>query len=114
VTVDDTSAVLGSPLFCAADFHYDRAQANATGTMPCVCLAVNGDDGTGTTVLLEGQIYNAAWDWSAGPIYVSDTALGELTQTIPDTTGDFVQRVGFALSADTMYFKPDSTVIEIA
>ncbi|RLC11485.1 MAG: hypothetical protein DRI24_18715 [Deltaproteobacteria bacterium] len=113
VTVDDTDAVLGSPLFQAADFNFDRAQANAVGTMPCAALAVTGDDGASTTVLLEGQVYNAAWNWSAGPIYVSDTALGGLTQTIPDTVGDFVQKIGFALSADTMYFKPDSTIIKV-
>ena len=32
----------------------------------------------------------------------------------PDGDGDFVQVIGWALSADAMYFNPDSTVIEVA
>ena len=35
-------------------------------------------------------------------------------QTAPDTDGDFVQVIGYAISADAVYFKPDSTVIEVA
>ena len=35
-------------------------------------------------------------------------------QTAPDTDGDFVQIIGYAISADAVYFKPDSTVIEVA
>ena len=35
-------------------------------------------------------------------------------QTAPDTDGDFVQILGWAVTADTVYFCPDSTVIEIA
>ena len=32
----------------------------------------------------------------------------------PDTDGDFVQSVGWAVDANTVYFNPDSTVIEVA
>jgi hypothetical protein len=35
-------------------------------------------------------------------------------QTAPDTDGDFVQVLGYAVSADSVYFDPDSTVIEVA
>ena len=111
VTVDDASAAFGTPLYCASDFHYERTDANSTSTMPCVGIAL--ESGTGTKLmLLEGQICHTAWSWSAGDVYVSGTT-GELTQTAPSASGDQVQRVGFALSADTIYFKPDSTVVEI-
>jgi len=33
--------------------------------------------------------------------------------TTPSANGEFVQKIGFALSADTIYFRPDYTVIEI-
>jgi len=111
VTVDDASAVFGNPLYCAADFHYERADANATGTMACSCMALESGAGT-KLVLLEGQICDTDWTWTAGPIYVSGTT-GAMTQTAPAVSGDQAQRIGFALSADTIYFKPDSTVIEI-
>ena len=35
-------------------------------------------------------------------------------QAAPDTDGDFVQVIGYAVSADAVYFDPDSTVIEVA
>ncbi|QDP48299.1 MAG: hypothetical protein Unbinned4944contig1000_23 [Prokaryotic dsDNA virus sp.] len=35
-------------------------------------------------------------------------------QTAPDSDGDFVQVIGYAVSADSVYFDPDSTVIEVA
>lgn len=112
VTVDDASAVFGNALYCAADFHYERCDANATATMPCRCLALESGAGS-VSVLVEGQICNTAWTWVNGDIYISGTT-GALTQTAPAVTGDQVQRVGFALSADTIMFQPDSTVIKIS
>jgi hypothetical protein len=35
-------------------------------------------------------------------------------QTAPDTTGDFVQVIGWAVSANILYFNPSGTVIEVA
>jgi len=111
VTVDDASAAFGNPLYCANDFHYERTDADSAATMLCVAMALEAGAGS-KKVLLEGQICNTAWGWSAGPLYVSCTT-GAMTQTAPVGAGDQVQRIGFALSANTIYFRPDSTVIEI-
>lgn len=111
-TVDDAAAVFGNALYCAGDFNYERCDADAAATMPCTCLALESGDGSKNT-LLEGIIYDATWDWSAGAIYVS-TTVGELTQPAPSGSGDQVQIVGYALDADTMYFLPNSTIVEIA
>jgi len=35
-------------------------------------------------------------------------------QTAPDTDGDFVQVIGWAVDGNTVYFDPDSTIIEVA
>ena len=110
--VDDASTIFGDVLYCAADFHYDRADADADSTMPVVAMALVAGAGT-NPVLLRGQVCNTTWNWSAGLIY-ADTATGKLTQTAPSGSGDQVQIVGFALSADTMYFNPQLVVVEIA
>ena len=48
-------------------------------------------------------------------IYTDETAGGgPPTKTAPSTSGDFVQVIGWAVDADTVYFDPDSTVIEVA
>jgi hypothetical protein len=111
VTVDDSSTVFGNTLYCADDFHYERCDADSTTTMVCKCLALESGAGA-KKVLLSGQICDTSWTWSAGDIYVSLT-IGELTQTLASGTGDQVQIIGGALSVDTIYFQPDSTIVEI-
>jgi len=45
-------------------------------------------------------------------LYVSGTA-GEITETAPIGSGDFVQVVGFALTADVIFFNPSPDYLEI-
>lgn len=111
-TVDDASSVFGSLLVQGADFHYDRADADAAATAGAVVIALEA--GTGSKkVLIKGQVCDTAWNWNAGKMYIS-TAIGEMTQTKPSGSGDQVQVVGWALSADTVFFDPDRTTIEVA
>lgn len=112
VTVDDASTVFGSVLYQAADFHFERADADATSTSPVFALALEA--GTGSKkVLLRGQVCNTAWNWSAGKVYLSTTT-GGMTQTRPSGSGDQVQVLGWALSADTLFFDPVTLVVEVA
>ena len=52
---------------------------------------------------------------SAGlPLYLDDTA-GDMLQTAPSASGDFVRIVGYAHDDDdTIYFNPDNTWVEVA
>jgi hypothetical protein len=107
VTVDTNSIGFGALLAQADDFHFDEADANSVDTMRMCVMAV--ETGTGSKkVLLRGQICDTSWNWVSGAIYASETS-GGLTQD-PDTaicTEDAVVAVmGWALSADTIYFSP--------
>lgn len=88
----------GSSTFLLAD-------ANGSGTYPARGLAVAAYSSTNpATVLVQGTVRNDAWNWTpGGDIYLSATA-GGLTQTAPSTSGDKVQKVGFALTADVAFF----------
>ena len=111
-TVDANATGIGAALFIAADFNYEEADADAAATMPCTALAL--ETGTGAKlVLLKGFMRKDAWNWSAGLIYV-DTNTGALTQTAPVGSGDQVQVVGYAVSADVLWFEPDATVLTVA
>ena len=112
VTVDDASTVFGSVLAQGADFNYDRADADAAATAPAYVMATDAGAGD-QAVVIRGQVCDTAWNWSAGKLYLS-TTIGEMTQTIPSGTGDQIQVLGWALSADTIFFDPDLTVIEVA
>jgi len=112
VDVDDASAAYGLVLAQAADFSYDRADADASTQSVGLVMAL--ESGTGSKeVLIEGQICATAWDWDAGLLYLSGTT-GGMTQTAPAGPGDQVVVVGWALSADTIYFKPSLVLVEIA
>jgi len=111
VTVDTNSVGFGCLLAQGADFHFDEADASAVTTTKMLVMAL--ETGTGTKkVFTRGQICNTAWNWSSGPIYASET-LGLLTQTPPITEDAVVVVVGWALSADTMFFSPYNAWITV-
>lgn len=79
------------------------ADANGSGTYPCRGLATAAYVDTNAAVVIDnGTVRNDAWNWTiGGDIYLSATA-GGLTQTAPSTSGDKIQKIGYALSADTI------------
>lgn len=81
------------------------ADANGTGTYPARGLAAAaGTDGNPLSVVVKGTVRNDAWNWTpGGTIYLSATP-GALTQSAPATSGDKVQQIGFALTADIAFF----------
>jgi len=111
-TVDTNSVGIGSALFMAADGNFDEADADASTTVPCTALALEA--GTGSKkVLLMGYMRHDAWDWTPGGLlFVSDT-VGTLTQTAPSSTGQQIQIVGKATTADVIYFNPSLVIGEV-
>lgn len=90
------------------------ADANGSGTYPARGLATAAYSSTDpATILVLGTVRNDAWNWTpGGAIYLSATA-GGLTQTPPATSGDKVQQVGFALTADIAFFDFNSTYLTV-
>lgn len=92
--------------FDATAGQYMKADADAAGKKPAMCLALEDGaaDNAIVTVLFWGYVYNAADNWTAGaPIYLSATP-GALTQSAPGSGND--QIVGYSVSADEMLFMP--------
>jgi hypothetical protein len=78
-------------------------------------VAVAGTDGNACTILLQGIIRaDAKFPTFTinGRIFISETA-GEVTQAMPNTNPAYVvtRVVGFALTADEMYFNPSPSSI---
>jgi len=87
----------------------------ATLVAPAVGMALETGTGATKKVLLKGAVRDDSWNWTIGAghlglIYLS-TTVGGMTQTQPSGSGDAVQVVGFALSADSMYFDPSLTYL---
>jgi hypothetical protein len=114
-----TGIAIGELVHMDANGKLDEAHADATADMPAIGIALtanaSGSDAE-IDVLLHG-IYKdtSAFDFTPGlAVYVSDGTEGLFTQTAPSSTGDFVQRVGVALTADTILFNPSVDIIEHA
>lgn len=112
VVVSDASTVFGSVLYCAGDFQYARADADSTSNSPAFVMAL--ETGTGSKkVLLRGQICKTSWSWSSDKLWLSTTT-GGMTQVVPQGTGDQVQPLAWALSANTIFFAGSITHGEVA
>ena len=102
-------------LYMGTDGELYRADADTTTSMPIVALAVEaGTDGQSKEIINIGYVWNSDWNWTVGgtngTIYASET-LGGLTQTKPAGNNDVVQVIGYAVSADCIFFNPDYTTI---
>ena len=87
------------------------ADGDSRGMIGMVVVA--GTDGNACTILLIGAIRaDAKFPTFTinNPVYVSETA-GAVTQTQPTTTDVVIRVVGFALTADEMYFNPSRDYI---
>jgi hypothetical protein len=109
-TVDTNATGVGACLYVGTDGHYDDAIATSLAAVKCRAVALEA--GTGTKlVLIRGFVRNTGWSFDIGAdIFVSASA-GVITKTAPTTAGQFVKRVGYAVSADTIYFDSAGSVI---
>jgi len=112
VDVDQNTVGATGCLVLSADGSYDDADKDAEATVGRLVLAV--DSGTGTkTVMSRGYATNTGWAFTAGQqLFVGDS--GAITSTAPSASGDFVQVVGWATAATTVYFNPSPDYLEIA
>lgn len=111
-----TALTFGQAVYVGADSKMEKALANAVATMPCIAVAVAtiAEDAEGE-FLIHGLIRDDTWDLTPnGLVYIDKTVAGLLTQTIPAASGDQVQVVAVALTADIMLFNPGYELVEIS
>ena len=101
----------GMAVYLKADGEYDHADKDTEGHMPAVGVALEaaGDD---KKILIYGVYVDASLSLTRGEeLYVGDD--GAVTHTVPGS-GDFLQRVGVALTTTSVLFMPSLDVIEHA
>jgi hypothetical protein len=107
----DSPTKIGSPLYLTGASHVDLARANAAGTVQVVGLALEVvAAGFSCNYISEGAIERSNWseiagtaNLSAGVTYFLDPSLaGRITTTAPTTAGQYVVRVGRAVSTTTL------------
>jgi hypothetical protein len=107
--------------FKASDSKMWKAVASASGTMPVVAMAAEdiSADAVGVFLMRGFLADNGTFPayTIAGKLYAPEAETsGENVpeQAAPDTDGDFIQVLGFAVTANSVYFDPSNDVIEHA
>lgn len=109
------SLVFGNLCYMKSDGKWWKADADAIATMPGLALALATIAADAVGVFLKmGFARDDTWNWTAGGALYASTVAGGLTQTAPSGSGDIVQTVGFALTADISYFKPNLALLDAA
>jgi len=90
----------------------DADAASTAGGVLAICLD-GGADTDPTTVALSGSfVRDDTWNWTPGATLYVDTATpGAITATAPSGTDDVIRVVGFAVTADVIYFNPSPDYI---
>ena len=108
---------VGEAVYIDSNGKLDETDADAAGTMPAIGVALeansSGSDAE-VKILLQGIFRDESYSFTPGQDLFIGTNLGEITATAPSGTGDFVQKVGVALTAKTIYFNPSLDLIEHA
>ena len=112
-----TGLAIGELVHIDANGKIDQAHADATADMPAIGISLeansSGSDAD-VKVLLKG-VYKDSDQFNFTPgqaVYVDHGTEGNFQQTPSTTDGHFIQRVGIALTADSIYFDPSFDVIE--
>lgn len=106
------AVVIGTPAYVSAANTVKKAQANTLGTTDILGIVRDASVAASALAAIQtdGQISATAAQWdavtgqtgglTAGSVYyLSATAAGQMTITAPTTVGQYVERIGKALSA---------------
>jgi hypothetical protein len=97
----------------------DEADADAVGTMPAIGVALeanaSGSDAV-IKVLIHGVLRDDTFNFTPGAdLFIgTDDNAGLITPTAPSGSGDTVQKVGVALTADTAFLNFNTTEVLLA
>jgi len=115
-----SGVTLGDAVSFGASDTVGRAVASTSSGAPAVGIALETKSSAPCKILTYGYIRDDSWNWTgflgdAGLIYLSTTgtAGNTLTQTPPSLSGEVVQVIGYAVTADTMFVSPSLVLVEI-
>lgn len=108
--------VFGDMCYLKSDGKYWKADADAIATMPVMVmsLATISANATGN-FLHQGYVRDDTYNWTIGGLVYASVTAGAIAQTIPTGADDVVQIVGYAVTADIIYFNPQyNFVVDIS
>ena len=102
-------------VYIRSDGEVGPADADAVGTMPAIGVALESkSDGQATKILISGVLRDDTYNFTPGADLFIGTTAGEITATAPSGSGDTVQKIGVALTADSIYVNFNTTEVLLA
>jgi hypothetical protein len=94
---------------------WQLTDADAAATAGSITVSLAGAAGTAANplrVILPGTfVRNDAWNWTIGGTIYLDVTPGALTQTAPSGTDDVIRIVGYAVTADVIFWNPSNDYV---
>jgi hypothetical protein len=102
-------------VYIRSDGEVGPADADAVTSMPAIGVALEAKgDGEATKILIQGVLRDDTYNFTPGADLFIGTTAGEITATAPSGSGDTVQKVGVALTADSVYLNFNTTEVLLA
>ena len=102
-------------VYIRSDGEVGPADADAASTMPAIGVALEAKgDGEATKILIAGVLRDDTYNFTPGADLFIGTTAGEITATAPSGSGDTVQKIGVALTADSIYVNFNTTELVLA
>lgn len=109
---------VGDLMYLGGDGKWELAQADSDtkskGKLG-ICLEAVAEDAT-CLVLLWGKVRSAAFPafTVGGIVYISEDTAGDMETVAPTGSGEIVRIIGYANTAEELYFCPSNTYVELA
>jgi hypothetical protein len=119
-----STVVIGQPVYTKANGNVDEAQADAAATTKVTGLVSDESIASAAAgdIIVDGILTATTTQWDAvtGKVgglsinsiyYLDPNTVGQLTDTAPTTTGDYVAPIGLALSTTELCIRITPTVL---
>lgn len=109
---DGGSHLLGDVVYISDDDEAKKAKADAGATANAIALAIT-TIGTGAsgTYQTDGIITGLSGLTAGAAYYLDETTAGAMTDTAPSSTGEYVVRLGIAISATEFDIKIERAIL---
>lgn len=120
------SIVIGCPVYASVAGSVDKANASAIASSKCIGLVADTSIAAAASgnIQCDGILVATTGQWDAitgqtggltvNAMYYLDTTAGELTSTAPSASGNYVVRVGIALSTTELKIAIDLNSVLLA
>ena len=108
--------VFGNFCYLKNDGKMWKVDASAITSLPLVCMAAATINADATGLFMRSGIArDDSWSWSdEGVLLYASTTAGEITETAPSGSGEYVQPVGITKGATHIDLRPSMVLIKVA